>query len=124
MGRYYSGDIEGKFWFGVQSSTAADRFGVQYTEPNYVTYYFDRSNIPDIKQEINVIIETLGDYKEKLDEFFADGKPYNFEQLAEYLEVKPDKVMDILIDYADLDLGEKILKCVEENGECTFDAEL
>ncbi len=28
MGRYYSGDIEGKFWFAVQSSYAADRFGV------------------------------------------------------------------------------------------------
>lgn len=24
MGRYYNGDIEGKFWFGVQSSNDAD----------------------------------------------------------------------------------------------------
>ena len=28
MGRYYTGDIEGKFWFGIQSSNSADRFGV------------------------------------------------------------------------------------------------
>jgi hypothetical protein len=28
MGRYYSGSIRGKFWFGLQSSSAADRFGV------------------------------------------------------------------------------------------------
>ena len=28
MGRYYNGDIEGKFWFGVQSSDDADFFGV------------------------------------------------------------------------------------------------
>lgn len=27
MGRYYSGDISGKFWFGVQSSTDAENFG-------------------------------------------------------------------------------------------------
>jgi hypothetical protein len=27
MGRYYTGDIEGKFAFAVQSSDAADRFG-------------------------------------------------------------------------------------------------
>ena len=27
MGRYYSGDIEGKFWFAVQSSTSPERFG-------------------------------------------------------------------------------------------------
>ena len=27
MGRYYNGDIEGKFWFGVQASNDADFFG-------------------------------------------------------------------------------------------------
>jgi hypothetical protein len=27
MGRYYSGDIAGKFWFGVQDSTDAENFG-------------------------------------------------------------------------------------------------
>jgi hypothetical protein len=30
MGRYYHGDIEGKFWFGVQSSYDADFFGVEH----------------------------------------------------------------------------------------------
>jgi hypothetical protein len=29
MGRYYHGDIEGKFMFGVQSSDDADFFGVK-----------------------------------------------------------------------------------------------
>jgi len=29
MGRFYSGDISGKFWFGVQSSYDADNFGVK-----------------------------------------------------------------------------------------------
>ena len=28
MGRYYTGDIEGKFWFAVQSSDDADFFGL------------------------------------------------------------------------------------------------
>jgi len=28
MGRYYTGDIEGKFWFGTQSSDDATHFGV------------------------------------------------------------------------------------------------
>ena len=27
MGRYYSGDIEGKFWFGIQPSNDAEQFG-------------------------------------------------------------------------------------------------
>ena len=38
MGRYYSGDIEGKFAFGIQSSDAADRFGVIGQPPEYLQY--------------------------------------------------------------------------------------
>jgi hypothetical protein len=34
MGRHYSGDIEGKFWFGVQSSDDASLFGGETSEPN------------------------------------------------------------------------------------------
>jgi hypothetical protein len=32
MGRYYSGNIEGKFWFGTQSSDDATNFGVDPVE--------------------------------------------------------------------------------------------
>ena len=28
MGRQYKGDINGKFWFAIQDSDTADRFGV------------------------------------------------------------------------------------------------
>ena len=31
MGRYYHGDIEGKFWFGVQDSRDAEHFGGEET---------------------------------------------------------------------------------------------
>jgi hypothetical protein len=34
MGREYFGDIEGKFWFAVQSSNDADYFGGQYSFPH------------------------------------------------------------------------------------------
>ena len=36
MGRYYNGDIEGKFWFGVQSSDDGDFFGSKGEEPNHI----------------------------------------------------------------------------------------
>ena len=29
MGRHYDGDIEGKFWFGVQDSSDAEYFGAE-----------------------------------------------------------------------------------------------
>ena len=36
MGRYYSGDIDGKFWFAVQPSDDANYFGVEGERPNYL----------------------------------------------------------------------------------------
>jgi hypothetical protein len=30
MGRYYSGEIEGKFWFGTQDSLDASHFGIEH----------------------------------------------------------------------------------------------
>ena len=39
--------------------------------------------------------------------------------------IKTSKEIEtILSDFADLTLGKKILKCVQENGECSFQAEI
>lgn len=119
MGRYYSGDIEGKFWFAVQSSTAADRFGVIHSEPNYVNYNFEEEDLEGVEQEIADIEESLGDKKKILDDFFASVQSYNDEQITALGVSKSD-----LEDYADLGLGIKIRDCIKENGCCSFDAEL
>lgn len=124
MGRYYNGDIEGKFWFAVQASDAANRFGVTGETPNYLNYYFDSDNLPDIKKGIEEILKNLGEYKAKLDEFFNKKCCYNDKELQEYLKVDEERLRYLLSEYADLYLGEKILKCVEENGTCEFEAEL
>ena len=51
MGRYYNGDIDGKFWFGVQSSNDADFFGATGCEPNYIEYDFDKDeHLIDLKE--------------------------------------------------------------------------
>ena len=70
MGRYYSGDINGKFWFGVQSSNAADRFGRIGETPSYLDYYFDIDDLPEVEAEIQRIESTLGEKKATLDAFF------------------------------------------------------
>lgn len=119
MGRYYSGDIEGKFWFAVQSSTAADRFGVNYSEPSYVEYYYCDNDLPLVVDEIDSIIENLGNKLKLIDDFFENNVSYtdkDFERIGIYKED--------LKDYADLKLGEKIRDCIIETGECYFKAEL
>lgn len=52
MGRYYTGDIEGKFWFAVQSSDDADFFGVEGNEPSEIEYCYEEDNLPDVKEGV------------------------------------------------------------------------
>ena len=124
MGRYYNGDIEGKFWFAVQSSTDADFFGVVGSEPSYLDYYFSEDNLHDIEEGIAKCEMHLGDWKSKFDQFFEKNNSYNYEMIEEQLGLKEDDARDLLKWYARLDLGTKILKCVQKNGECSFTAEL
>ena len=117
MGRYYFGDIEGKFMFAVQSSDAADRFGSLGQRPDIIEYYFSDEHLPIINEEL----EKLKDAHEKVTKFFESigNGGYNDEMAAEYGLTKQD-----LSDYADYNLGKNIKDCVEENGDCFFSAEL
>lgn len=118
MGRYYNGDIEGKFWFAVQSSVAPERFGCQ-ERSDIVQYTVDDSQIDTIEAELKSIKEKLGDKMQVLDKFFEEHCCYSDDQLEE-LGISQDD----LSEYADFDLGTKIFNCVKENGYCEFEAEL
>lgn len=119
MGRYYSGDIEGKFWVAVQPSDDADFFGVEGRRPDRLEYYFDTDNLKDINTGIRQCKDMLGDYKQKIDQFFKENMGYNDEMLKK-AGIKPSLIQW----YARLELGKKILKCVKDNGYCSFEAEL
>jgi len=120
MGRYYSGSIEGKFWFAIQNSDAANRFGGEEYEPNYIQYHFDKEeHLEGVESEINNIIKALGNNRSKIDDLVNAGTGYNDKQLDEIGITK-----EMLSDYADLELGIKIRDCLLENDYCDFDAEL
>ena len=129
MGRYYDGDIEGKFWFGVQSSDDAEFFGAKAREPMYVEYGVE--DIAEVDKGLDMCILNIGENKERLDKFFDScDHGYNDEMLIKYykdkvkLTIDEDFVRKMLIWYARLDLGEKIKKCMVEKGFCEFRAEL
>ena len=88
MGRYYTGDIEGKFWFGVQSSDDASFFGGNENGPNHINYYFDKSDLSDIQKGLRECKKQLGNYKKKIDNFFDKNGSYNDKKLAETMEIK------------------------------------
>lgn len=120
MGRYYSGDIEGKFWFAVQSSTVAgDRFGCVESHPEVIDYYADEDHLPTINEELKAIEKKMGDQMLKYDKFFEEHNSYNDHMLVEEgLNVK------LLEDYADYRFGIKLRDCIIEQGSCSFTAEL
>ena len=72
MGRYYTGDIEGKFWFGVQSSDDANHFGgseieIQDEETQEVyelEYHFTKEDLGVINSGLENCKEEIG--KERL----------------------------------------------------------
>ena len=121
MGRYYNGDIEGKFWFAVQSSSDADFFGSEgYNQ--YLNYYFDKDHMTSIDKGIKTCLAKLGSWNEKLDKFFKENDGYNDESLEKQIGLKKEKCKGVLEWYARLHLGQKIKKCVEENNQCSFEA--
>jgi hypothetical protein len=139
MGRYYSGDIEGKFWFAVQSSGDAIHFGGVHDyidgegevvddddqdDAVEMYFHFDQTHMEDIQKGIATCLEHLGEYQEALDNFFEKHTSYNDESLAKELGISVAKTRELLTNYARLILGLKIENCVGENGECNFEAEL
>jgi hypothetical protein len=129
MGRYYDGDIEGKFWFGVQSSDDAEFFGAKEREPMFVEYGVE--DMAEVDRGLDMCILNLGANKERLDKFFDSCEHgYNDEMLIKYYKDKVKLIIDegfvrkMLIWYARLELGEKIKKCMVEKGFCEFRAEL
>ena len=50
MGRHYTGDIEGRFAFAIQSSDDANFFGVTGTQPELLAYYFEKEDLPKVKK--------------------------------------------------------------------------
>lgn len=116
MGRYYFGDIEGKFAVAMQSSDAADRFGVSGGQST-LSYYFDKDNLHDVEEELKNIVMNLGN------KFFHVRRAYhgfsNFDE-QEKLGITDNELSELY----DLELGFKIRRCIKLNGSCHFEAEL
>ena len=124
MGRYYRGDIEGKFLFGVQESNS-DFFGKRIS--GRIIYHFGENQLDEIKAGIKTCYQELGIAKEGLDSYFNNNDMINDEKVAKYFLDEYNEKVDVakaLKWYARLRLGEQIKSCVEDKGYCYFRAEL
>lgn len=146
MGRYYHGDIEGKFWFGVQDSRDPVNFGGQEilifddeengneAETIASHFIFETKDLQTIQIGLDKCLAILGNHKEKIDEFFEQRQYYSDNELVAHLElvdeandIGPVEAMTLtkafLMIYARYNLGMKIKACVEETGRCDFVAD-
>jgi len=124
MGRYYDGDIDGKFWFGVQSSDDADFFGVQGTA-TYLHYYFDKEeDYKNVVEGLEKCVKHLGKNQfDRIHKAFSEGGSlyggYDDKMLAK------EGISNYHLEwYARWLLGNKIKECLDKQGECQFNAEL
>lgn len=125
MGRMITGDIEGKCWFGVQSSDFADRFGETGQQPNVLQYYFDDSNLSEIESELKYIETKWGVYLERIKKYFDEYDSYTEIELMQSLQIDSKRMfLDLLCDYADYEYGLKIRDCVKDKGYCEFEVEI
>lgn len=123
MGRYISGDIDGKCWFGVQPSDFADRFGSK-GDSSYLEYWFEDSQLPEIEEELKRIEKRLGKNLKKLDKFFNTHLGYTDSELEKALKLSGDKTQFMLREYADYKFGVRLRDYLKENAECSFKVEL
>ncbi len=120
MGRYYNGDINGKFWFAVQSSDDAEQFGASASESGYIPY--SATELCPIKSRLCQIFDELQEPPVFWDiessdkdetEFYAAYSKYREEH-----EDSGDKL------WAALDIGLRLYHVVKAEGYCYFEAEL
>jgi len=132
MGRYYTGDIEGKFWFAVQSTQDGEFFGAMERN-DHTNYIVSHDDYEDgvVAKGLDRCLAALGIWKERLDQFFEDNNGYNDDIMAKYWldeyqePIDKDIIRTYLEWYARYYLGEKIQTFFEENPneDCYFEAE-
>ncbi len=124
MGRYFDGDISGKFWFAVQSSNDADFFGVDGTRPEELNYYFEEEDLEGVNEGIKKCLDAMGDYYAGLKDFFDNSEYYSDEMVSKALDISEEKAKELQVWYARLELGIKIKQSLENTGQCDFTAEM
>ncbi len=107
MGRYYYGDIQGKFMFTIQPSNAGERFGAQEEEA-MVPYFVNRKNYDHIVKELESIEESGS--LDRVNKMFENELGWNDETQDKYGVSNDD-----LSEFADYRLGMNMKEWFDAN---------
>ena len=118
MGRYYKGDVNGKFMTGVQWSDAHERFGAVEENTGYVDYVVYRGSYNEILKELNKIDK---ESIERVKNMFDKVSGYNDGIQRRFQVTNKD-----LSDYADYIIGMELKEFFDNNkhsNQCSFVSE-
>ena len=95
---------------------------------------FGGSSLLEIKikilSKLKNIEKTLGPDLKRLQHFFDNNNGYNDQMIIDWYKdhfnEKLDKhcIKELLVDYADYQLGKRIQNCIEKIGQCNINCEL
>ena len=134
MGRYYNGDIDGKFMFAVQSSDAHERFGAIEEEKDYIPYVVYRDAYAEICAELDSIKHK--GHIDKVEKMF-EKDPQGYRRISRFsrleflknneIQKKYNVTDEDLSEYADYQIGIQLKEFFDDNpdlDECRFEVEL
>ena len=126
MGRFYNGDIEGKWWFGVQSSDTPERFGGYEISIDYSI-----SNDDTFRDAVKQLEEDLDGKLKWLKQFFKDNSFYSDEKLLKFMIKKnprydKSELSQDLENFADYEFAMQVKEYFDDTGNeyCHVNSEL
>ena len=130
MGRYFSGDVEGKFWFAVQPSDIHEQFGAKIQDPSFIDYIIE--NGPQVLEGLEALECKLGKYLEVAHQFFEQEEGYTETMFMDFAQTygmnckNVEVVKQIIRDYADWTSGIQVLEYFNKTkaDACYISAEL
>ena len=114
MGRYYNGDVEGKFWFAVQPSDIHEQFGAKKQDPAFIDYVIE--NGPKVLEGLEALEMRLGQYLEIAHQFFENTEFYTRESFQDFAKTfgmsckSIDVANNVIREYADWTKGIEVLE--------------
>ena len=132
MGRYYDGDIDGKFMFAIQSSDDGIHFGAVEADDGWIEYIVPQDALTtNVRDGITACKDALGTFKNRIDTYFQKKDTFTERGMAEEMSMEynenitEDLIKAMLVQYARLRLGTQIETwMIAHPGEdCTYNAE-
>jgi len=123
MGRYYEGDIEGKFWFAIQNSDDGTFFGAKENAPCFLDYSVPAENLSDVINGIWKCKKALGNDIYLFGEIYTGRTSLKTNTIWNGMTEMEQRYTEEWS--ARLNLGMEILGYMLENPDtdCTFTAE-